>query len=196
MRDYQDLSTFALPEGFRGKGALTVQLWWGVQATLFRHSPQIFYGWRRFLLRAFGAKIGKGVLVRPTARITYPWKVTIGDWSQVGDGTELYSLGRIEIGAHTVVSQGCYICAAGHDPASNSFAIYQSRVVIEDEVWLASQCFVMPGVTVRKGTFCKVRTLVTSDTEEGTVYAGSPGRAVAKRRDLPPLTIDRHGFRK
>src|SRR5690606_37453676 len=69
----QDLARFRLPPGFRGRSALVVQLWWLVQATLFRLSPQVCYGWRRWLLRLFGARIGQGVLVRPSARITYPW---------------------------------------------------------------------------------------------------------------------------
>src|SRR5450432_693057 len=77
----QDLKAFRLPANFRGRPAWFVQLWWIVQSTLFRGSPQVFYGWRRFLLRLFGCSLGKGVLVRATAEITYPWKVSIGDYS-------------------------------------------------------------------------------------------------------------------
>ena len=76
------------------------------------------YGFRRWLLRAFGAKIGKGVRVRPSARITYPWKVDIGDRCWIGDHAELYSLGPIRIGADSVVSQRSYICAASHSMAA------------------------------------------------------------------------------
>ena len=78
---YQDLSRFRLPPHFRGKPAWLVQLWWLVQAVLFRPSPQVCYGWRRFLLRLFGAHIGQQALIRPTASVTYPWKVSIGDYS-------------------------------------------------------------------------------------------------------------------
>src|ERR1019366_7488865 len=70
----QDLQAFQLPENFRGRPAWIVQLWWLVQATLFKLSPQVLYGWRRWLLRLFGAKIGRGVLLRPLVEITYPWK--------------------------------------------------------------------------------------------------------------------------
>src|SRR5438105_4960330 len=101
----QDLSAFSLPAEFRGRPAWFVQLWWLVQSTLFRWSPQFMYGWRRLLLRLFGATIGRSVLVRPTARITYPWKIRIGDYSWIGDDVVLYSLGEIDIGAHVVVSQ-------------------------------------------------------------------------------------------
>ena len=91
-RKYQDHSLFKLPVGFRGKSAIYVQLWWIVQSTLFRLSPQVLYRWRRFLLRAFGAEVGSNVLIRPTARITYPWKVKLSDYCQVGDDVVLYSL--------------------------------------------------------------------------------------------------------
>ena len=101
----QLLNTFKLPENFRGKNAFVVQLWWIVQGTFFRMSPQFLYGFRNFLLRLFGAKIGKKVIIRPTVKITYPWKVSIGDYSWIGDDVVLYSLGEIEIGKNVVISQ-------------------------------------------------------------------------------------------
>ncbi|VDZ82552.1 putative acyl transferase [Kluyvera intermedia] len=88
----QELSGFTVPKGFRGAGAIKVQLWWAVQATLFAWSPQILYRWRAFLLRLFGAKIGKNVVIRPSVKITYPWKLTIGDYAWVGDDAVLYTL--------------------------------------------------------------------------------------------------------
>ena len=111
----QNLSQYKTPKDFRGKSKITVQLWWVVYALLFRPSPQVMYGWRRFLLRSFGAKVGKKVILRPTAQITYPWKVSIGDFSWIGDDVVLYSLGDISIGSNTVISQRCYICTGSHD---------------------------------------------------------------------------------
>lgn len=190
---FQNLADFRLPPGFRGRGAITVQLWWIVQALLFRTSPQFLYGWRRWLLRRFGAEIGEGVLLRPSIRVTYPWKVRIGDRSQIGDRTELYSLGEIEIGADVVISQDCYICTGGHDPSRVDFAIYQAPIVIEDQVWLATGCFVMPGVRVRRGSFAMVRSLLNRDTEEASVNAGQPARKVGDRATLSPLPISPEG---
>lgn len=105
----QDLSGFSVPKGFRGSNAIKVQLWWAVQATLFTWSPQIFYRWRAFLLRLFGAKIGKNVVIRPSVKITYPWKLTLGDYAWVGDEVNLYTLGEITIGAHSVISQKLFM---------------------------------------------------------------------------------------
>ena len=85
----QDLKGFSVPKGFRGGNGIKVQLWWAVQATLFAWSPQILYRWRAFLLRLFGAKIGKNVVIRPSVKITYPWKLTLGDYAWVGDDAVL-----------------------------------------------------------------------------------------------------------
>ena len=117
----QDLQKFKVPDNFRGKSKIIIQLWWIIQATLFRASPQVLYGWRRFLLRCFGAEIGKGVIIRPSTQITYPWKVTIGDYSWIGDDVVLYSLGEIIIGKNTVISQKSYICTGTHDYSKIDF---------------------------------------------------------------------------
>ena len=111
----QDLERFALPRNFRGRSGLTVQLWWLVQATLFRGSPQLLYGFRRWLLRLFGAQIGKGVIVRPSVTIPYPWKLKIGDHSWIGDDAVLYTFAEITIGKDVVISQKSYLCAGTHD---------------------------------------------------------------------------------
>ena len=75
-----DLNQFQVPKDFRGKNIITVQLWDFVKFFLFKPSPKALYGWRRFLLRIFGAKIGRGVIIRPSVEITYPWKLSIGDY--------------------------------------------------------------------------------------------------------------------
>ena len=112
---------------------MAVQLWWFVQATLFAWSPQIFYAWRRFLLRLFGAEIGKGVLIRPTVTVTYPWKVKIGDFSWIGDDVVLYSLGEIIIEDNVVIFQKSYICTASHDYTKPNFPIFAKQIFIESE---------------------------------------------------------------
>src|ERR1035438_228689 len=120
----QDLSKATVPPGFRGRPGWFVQIWWIVQASLFHTSPQVLYGWRRFLLRCFGARIGRGVLLRPSVTVTYPWKLTIGDWSWIGDHVTLYSLGAITIGENAVVSQHSYLCTGAHDYRRPTFDLY------------------------------------------------------------------------
>lgn len=177
----QDLSRFRQPRDFRGRSALTVQLWWIVQDTLFRGSPQFLYGFRNALLRLFGAKIGRKVLVRPTARIVYPWKLTIGDNSWIGDFAELYTLGPIEIGRNVVVSQHAYLCTGSHDIRSPAFDITAQPIVVEDEAWIAAGAFVFPGVNVARGSVISARAVLRQNSEANGVYAGDPARRIRGR---------------
>jgi putative colanic acid biosynthesis acetyltransferase WcaF len=177
----QNISEFKLPDNFRGRSNWYVQLWWLVQATLFRWSPQILYGWRRFLLRLFGAKIGKEVVIRPTATITFPWKVKMGDYSSISDNVTLYSLGDIEIKENSVISQNCYLCAGSHKVDSYSFEIFSKEIVIEEKVWLASDVFVAPGVTIGRGAVVGARSSVFSDLPEMMICFGTPAKPIKQR---------------
>ena len=178
---FQRLNLFRLPAGFRGRNAVYVQLWWMVHSTLFRYSPQFAYGFRRWLLRLFGAEIGQKVLVRASARVTYPWKVRIGDYSWIGDDVVLYSLGRIDIGSHAVVSQRSYLCAGDHDAAMPDFPIRGLPVIIEDGAWIATDVFVGPGVTVHKDAVVGARSSVFKDIPGGMICHGTPCRPVRPR---------------
>ena len=175
------LKKFQLPPNFRGKSKIMVQLWWFVQAIFFKLSPQVFYGWRRFLLRIFGAKIGKNVMIRPTAQITYPWKISIGDYSWIGDNVVLYSLGEIEIGSNTIISQRSYLCTGSHDYTKVDFPIYAKKITIEDGCWLATDVFVAPGITIKKGTIVGARSSVFKDMPENKVCVGNPAKFVRDR---------------
>lgn len=178
---YQDLSLFKMPPGFRGRSGLFVQFWWLVQATLFRWSPQALYGFRRMLLRLFGAKIGKGAIIRPSATFTYPWKVELGDYVWIGDDVVMYSLGRIVVGSHTVVSQRSYVCAGDHDYTDPSFPIRGNSIVIGEENWIATDVYIAPGVNVGSGNVIGARSSVFGDLPDGMVCVGSPCRPLKAR---------------
>ncbi|HWQ45652.1 MAG TPA: putative colanic acid biosynthesis acetyltransferase [Longilinea sp.] len=178
---YQRLDEFRLPKGFRGRSAFIVQLWWIVQATLFAWSPQFMYAWRNFLLRLFGARIGKRVQIRPSVRVTYPWKLSIGDFSWIGDQVELYTLGDITIGSHTVISQRSYLCTGSHDYTSRSFDIFSKPIAIGNEVWLAAEVFVNPGITINTGCVVGVRSVVLDDLPAGKICYGNPAKPVKDR---------------
>lgn len=178
----QVLNTFKLPKNFRGKNAFVVQLWWLIQSLFFRNSPQFLYGFRRFILRLFGAEIGKKVIIRPTVRITYPWKVSIGDYSWIGDDVVLYSLGEIEIGENVVISQKSYLCAASHDYLKSDFPIFAKKITIKDECWLATDVFVAPGITINKGTVVGSRSSVYKDLPENKICMGNPAKVIRERK--------------
>ena len=184
--NYQDLSTFSMPPGFRGRSGVTVQLWWIVQALLFAPSPQFLYGWRRFLLRMFGAEVGRGVIIRPTVRTQFPWKVTIGDYAWIGDDVVLYSLGPITVGAHAVVSQRGYLCTGSHRYDRLTFDIYAEAITVGEECWLATDVFVAPGVTIGRGTLVGARSSVYKDLPPGKVCVGNPARVTGDRPSARP----------
>ena len=132
------------------------------------------YPFRRFLLRLFGAKIGKGVLVRPTVKTTYPWKVSIGDHSWIGDDVVLYSLSLINIGSDSVISQRSYICGGDHDMTEIDFPIRGRDISIGNEVWVAAECFIAPGVSIGNGSVVGARSSVFSSLPSEMVCFGSP----------------------
>jgi len=178
---YMDLSRFKVDKTFRGRSPFFVQLWWIVETLFIHGSPQVLYGWRRFWLRLFGAKIGKNVIIRPSVRITYPWKVSIGDHSWIGDRVELYSLGPIDIGTNVVVSQDTYICAGTHDHTKVGFPLVARPVVVEDEAWIASGCFVAPGVSIGRGAIVGARSVVLNDMPTGMLCGGHPAKPLKER---------------
>ncbi|MDB2471570.1 putative colanic acid biosynthesis acetyltransferase [Flavobacteriaceae bacterium] len=181
MRNFQNLNIYKTPDNFRGKSKWIVQLWWIVYAVFFKNSPQVMYGWRRFLLRSFGAKIGKNVIIRSTAQFTYPWKISIGDCSWIGDEVVLYSLGEIEIGSHTVISQRSYICTGSHDYNSESFDIYSQKITIGDKCWLATDVYVAPSITIGGNTVVGARSSVFKDLLSNKVCMGSPAKPIKDR---------------
>jgi putative colanic acid biosynthesis acetyltransferase WcaF len=176
------MDEFQVPAGFRGRSKAFVQLWWLVQSTLFAMSPQVMYGWRRWLLRLFGARIGKGAIIRPSVKTPYPWKLTIGDHCHIGDEVHLYTYGEIEIGDCVVVSQRSYICTGTHDYTSPYFDLLAKPVAIESEAWLATDVFVAPGVRIGYGAVVGARSSVFHDVPPGVICAGTPARVIRERR--------------
>lgn len=178
---YQDLKNFKMPSDFRGRSKLAVQLWWLCDAILFRSSPQAAYGFRRALLRLFGARVGIGVIIRPTARITYPWKIDIGDHAWIGDDVVLYSLGPISVGRNAVVSQRSYLCGGDHDYTDVNFEIRSAPIRVEEGAWIAADVFVAPGVVIGEGAVIGARSSVFQDMPAGMVCVGSPCVAIKPR---------------
>lgn len=180
----QDLATFRLPPDFRGRSGWVVQLWWLIQSSLFRWSPQFAYSFRSALLRLFGAEIGTGTVIRPTVTVTYPWKVKICDHAWIGDDVVLYSLGDIQIGANSVISQRSYLCAADHDYTRTDFPIRARPINVGDQVWVAANVFIGPGVKIGDCAVIGASSTVLSDMPAAMVCVGYPCKPIKKRRHL------------
>ncbi|PAC30625.1 WcaF family extracellular polysaccharide biosynthesis acetyltransferase [Flectobacillus sp. BAB-3569] len=177
----QELNKFKLPKNFRGRSGFIVQTWWIIQSIFFKNSPQFMYSWRKFLLTLFGAKIGRNVLIRPSVHIQFPWKLEIGDDSWIGDEVVLYNLGNIIIGSNVVISQRSYICTGTHDYAKSDFPIIAYTNIIENEVWIATDVYVAPGVKIGKGAVVGARSSVFKNVRENTINFGSPVKEVSSR---------------
>jgi putative colanic acid biosynthesis acetyltransferase WcaF len=176
LHPFVDLSKYDQSSFDRGRPGWFIILWWLVQAVTFPLTLHSFSFIRCAILRLFGAKIGKNVLIRPTARFTYPWKVTIGDHSWIGDDVVIYSIDRVNIGNHCIVSQKSYLCTGSHDIKDPTFALETASITIEDGAWVAADCFVAAGVTIGVNAVIGARSSVFGNMPAGQVCMGSPCR--------------------
>lgn len=158
----------------RGRPGWIILLWWLVQAIVFPLTPHSFHSSRVAVLRLFGAKIGRGVSIRPTARFTYPWKVSIGDYSWIGDDVVLYSLDRITIGQHCVISQKTYLCTGSHDVNDPTFRLKTTPIEIGNGAWIAADCFIAPGVKIGANAVIGARSTVFRDMPNQQICWGNP----------------------
>lgn len=179
--EYQDLSLFKVPKNFRGGSKIKIQLWGIVNALLFRTSLQFMYGFRIFLLKLFGAKIGKKVLIRSSVKITYPWNLEIGDYSWIGEDCYIYNLDKIKIGSHVSIAHRNFFNTGGHDYQETTFDIFAKPITIEDQVWITSEVYISPGVTIKKGAIIGVRSSVFNDIPEGKLCYGNPAKIIKNR---------------
>jgi putative colanic acid biosynthesis acetyltransferase WcaF len=176
---FQDLSRF---EGTaRGRAAWRAQLWWLFEKLFVLPTPQYMFGWRRFALNLFGAKIGKHVLIRPGVRVTYPWNLTIGDYVWIGENATLYSVAEISIGSHSVISQEAYLCAGSHDYRDISFRFVDAPITIAGECWIAARAFIGPGVKVGHAAVIGAGSIVMKCVDPRTIVVGNPAKVVGTR---------------
>jgi putative colanic acid biosynthesis acetyltransferase WcaF len=156
-------------------------LWTTFQFTLFRIPIKRLWGFRRFLLRCFGARLARRVGVHPTTRVVHPWLLEMDDWTMIGPGCTVYNLGPVTIGSHSVISQDVYLCAGTHDYTKPDLPLLRPPIRIGSGVWIAAGAFVGPGVTIGDNSVIGARAVVTSDVPAGVVAAGNPCRVIKPR---------------
>lgn len=128
-------------------------------------------------LRAFGADIGPGVLVRHNVKIHWPWKLTIGADSWIGDGVWILNLEPVTIGSNTCLSQSVFLCTGSHDRKSASFEFDNGPIVIGDHVWIAANATILRGVSIGDGVTVGATALVTGDIPAGKTVLAPVGVA-------------------
>lgn len=141
----------------------------------------VFKDWRKFLLKIFGAKIGKETHVYASARIWAPWNLEIGEFTVIGPKVDCYNQGKIVIGDHTVISQKTYLCASSHDFTISNFPLILKPITIASQVWVAADAFVGPGSRIGDGAVIAARAAVFGKIEPWTVNRGNPAEYVKDR---------------
>lgn len=154
---------------------------WILLQPLFRFSPRPCFGWRRFLLRRFGAKVGRDVNIYGSATVYMPWNLEIGDWSAVGEWALIYNLGPVRIGSRVTISQRVHLCAGTHDYRDSSMPLLKPEISIGDQAWICADAFVGPGVHVGDGAVVGARAVAIKDVSAWVVVAGNPAHEVNKR---------------
>jgi putative colanic acid biosynthesis acetyltransferase WcaF len=159
------------------------QAWNAAYLLAFRFSPRPCHAWRAFLLRLFGATLGPGCHVYPSAAIWAPWNLELGAHVGVGDGVRLYSMDRIGIGDFATVSQGAFLCCGTHDYDSESFELLAKPIEIGAHAWICAEAFVHPGVSIPDGAVVGARAVaIHTLAVPWAVYAGNPCVQVGSRR--------------
>ncbi len=159
-------------------------LWQIVWLTLYRPSPVMLHGWRRMLLRAFGAVIEPHAKPYPNVRIFAPWNLTMREGSCLGRDVDCYCVAAVELGAYSTVSQYSFLCTASHDVEHPDMPLVVAPITLGADVWVAADVFVGPGVRVGDGALIAARATVVRDVEAWTVVVPAAARVVGVRQSV------------
>jgi putative colanic acid biosynthesis acetyltransferase WcaF len=154
---------------------------WSMIHPVFRYSPRIFWLWRVFILRLFGASIGSDVHIYPTAVIALPWNLAIGAEASIGDRAILYNLGLITIGDGATISQGAHLCAGTHDYRRADLPLLKLPIVVGEGAWICADCFVGPGVKVGDYSIVGACAVAIRDVDDWSIAVGNPARIIRQR---------------
>lgn len=133
------------------------------------------------MLRLFGAKIGAGVLLKPSINVKSPWLLEIGNYTWIGERAWLDTYFRIVIGSHVCISQDAYLCTGNHDWTDQAFGLKEAQLIIEDGAWIGARATVLPGARIASHTVIAGGAVIAQSTEPYTIYAGNPAVPVRKR---------------
>lgn len=157
-------------------------VWNVVWLLLASWTPPPMHGWRRFLLRLFGAKIAPTARIYGSAKIWYPPNLIMGEHSVMGWHTFCYSQAMVELEDFANVAQRCHLCTGTHDIDDPNFQLIAKPILIKRHAWVASDAFVGPGVTMNEGSVLGGRGVTFKSLEAWTVYGGNPAREIRKRK--------------
>ena len=165
-----------------GRSILIRTVWHFVNAVCFQNGLLPFSRFKVMVLRLFGAKIGKGVVIKPGINVKYPWNLEIGDHSWIGEGAWLDSLVPIIIGNDVCISQGAYFCTGNHDWNDTAFGLKVKPILVEEGAWVGAKAIVLSGVTIASHSVVTAGSVIAKNTEPYMIYSGSPAVKVKERK--------------
>ena len=180
MQSQTDLSTFNNSSYQTGASIVKRSVWYIVNAVIFQ-SAFPFSKIKVLLLRGFGAKIGKGVVIKPYVNIKYPWLLEIGDHTWIGEKVWIDNLVWVIIGAHNCLSQGCMLLTGNHNYKKSSFDLITGSIILADGVWIGAKAVVCPGVRVETHALLTVGSVTTKNMEAYSIYQGNPAKKIRDR---------------
>jgi putative colanic acid biosynthesis acetyltransferase WcaF len=136
---------------------------------------------RRFILRCFGAKLERGVVFKPGIRVKYPWLLSIGEHSWIGEDVWIDNLVEVRIGANCCLSQGAYLCTGNHDWSDPFFGLQVQPIVLEDGSWVGARALICPGVTIGQSGVAAAGSVVMNSIPAFEIHSGNPASFVKRR---------------
>ena len=180
MEQKIDLSKY---ENHLGRKHQVIRLIWGIVwplSTWFL-PRSMGMGWKRMLLRAFGAKIHPTANIYSSARIYYPANLTMEENSCLASEVDCYNVAPIVVGANTTVSQRAYLCTASHDITDPLNPLITAPIILQDQAWVGAKAYIGMGVIIGQGAVVGATASVYKDVEPWTIVGGNPAKYIKKR---------------
>lgn len=156
-------------------------LWMITNVIFFNNGLAVFNALKCWLLKKFGAKIGRRVVIKPSVNIKYPWFLTIGDDVWIGEKVWIDNLAHITIGNNVCISQGALLLTGNHNYKKISFDLTLNPVVLEDSVWIGAKAVVCPGVICKTHAVLTVGSVAAKNLESYGIYRGNPAEKIKQR---------------
>ncbi|MFT5336074.1 MAG: putative colanic acid biosynthesis acetyltransferase WcaF [Luteibaculaceae bacterium] len=182
MGNSVDLSKFNKMDYSHGKSKWMYRIWHLVNYLIFQQSWIGSSKLRCAILRWFGAEIGVGVVMnKPRINIKYPWLLSIGDHSWIGESSWIYNMDKVEIGSHVNIAQGALILTGNHNYKSEKFEVFTQPVFIGDGVFVGANAVICPGVIIQDNVVLAVGSVAKGELKSGMVYSGNPATEIKNR---------------